>query len=56
MKLWRKSGYKNLSGRLRGAAREKVYVSYPSPLLITLVNRLAPKQTQLVGQSITVGN
>lgn len=53
MKLWRKSGYRNLSGRLRGAAREHVYVSYPSPLLITLVSRIAPKQEKLVGTAIT---
>jgi hypothetical protein len=40
MKLWRKTGYRNLSGRLRGAAREQVYLAYPSPLLRALVNRL----------------
>ena len=40
MKLWRKSGYRNLSGRLRGSAREQVYVGYPSALLIALLNRM----------------
>ena len=40
MKLWRKTGYKNLSGRLRGAAREQVYIAYPSPLLYALIKRL----------------
>jgi hypothetical protein len=44
MKLWRKTGYRNLSGRLRGSAREQVYVGYPSPLLIALLNRLATKE------------
>jgi hypothetical protein len=40
MKLWRLSGYRNLSGRLRGAAREQVYIAHPSPLLYALINRL----------------
>jgi len=38
MKLWRKTGYRNLSGRLYGASKERVYVAYPSPLLMALVN------------------
>jgi hypothetical protein len=40
MKLWRLSGYRNLSGRLRGTAREQVRIAYPSPLLYALLNRL----------------
>ena len=40
MKLWRKAGYRNLSGRLYGASRERVYVAYPSPLLMALINRV----------------
>ena len=39
MKLWRKAGYRGLSGRLYGAAREQVYVATPSALLLALVNR-----------------
>ena len=40
MKLWRLSGYRNLSGRLRGTAREQVYISHPSPLLYALMKRM----------------
>lgn len=39
MKLWRKTGYRNLSGRLYGAGREQVYLAHPSALLLALVNR-----------------
>jgi hypothetical protein len=40
MKLWRKAGYRNLSGRIYGANREKVYLAYPSALLLALVSRV----------------
>jgi hypothetical protein len=40
MKLWRKTGYRNLSGRLYGAAKEQVYVADPSPLLMALINQV----------------
>jgi len=39
-KLWRKIGYRNLSGRLYGAARQQVYISSPSPLILHLISGL----------------
>ena len=37
MKLWRKSGYRNLSGRLYGSRREQVRLATPSALILALI-------------------
>jgi hypothetical protein len=67
MKLWRKSGYRKLSGRLYGSDRDTVYNKIPSPLIYALINRVAPalqakeiskplQELNLVGPAITVGS
>ena len=65
MKLWRKSGYRRLSGRLYGSDRDTVYNKIPSPLIYGLINRVAPnvkakekplQELNLVGPAITVGS
>ena len=65
MKLWRKLGYRKLSGRLYGSERDTVYNKIPSPLIYALINRVAPalqakekplQELNLVGPAITVGS
>lgn len=67
MKLWRRSGWRRLSGRLYGSARDTVYNKIPSPLIYALINRAAPavptevkqkpvQELNLVGPAITIGS
>lgn len=67
MKLWRRSGWRKLSGRLYGSGRDTVYNKIPSPLIYALINRVAPaskpkakekpvQELNLVGPAITIGS
>ena len=42
MKLWRKTGWRKLSGRLYGSGRDTVKHDIPSPLIYALLNRTNP--------------
>jgi hypothetical protein len=43
MKLWRKTGWRKLSGRLYGTGRDTVRNKIPSPLIYALIARTQPQ-------------
>ena len=47
MKLWRKTGWRKLSGRLYGSGRDTVYNKIPSPLIYALIARTEPQTVKM---------
>ena len=47
MKLWRRTGWRRLSGRLYGTGREVVSHKIPSPLIYALIARIQPKEIKM---------